>query len=148
MEESEAAAGVMVRVAVPLMPSTVAVSVVAPEATPVARPALLMVATAVAELVQVTAEVTLLVEPSLKVAIAAYCWVAPGARVSIEGVMAMEVMVGVGLPELEPEPEVLVPGVLREPHPVRAMRAVMATRWETDAKRAMRWGRQVKWALQ
>jgi hypothetical protein len=58
-------AEVTVRLAVPLTPPSVAVTVVAPEATAVARPPVLIVAVAVAELVQVTAEVILRVEPSL-----------------------------------------------------------------------------------
>jgi hypothetical protein len=66
MEESEGgAAAVTVSMAVPLTAPSVAVTVVAPEATAVARPPVLIVAVAVAELVQVTAEVILRVEPSL-----------------------------------------------------------------------------------
>jgi hypothetical protein len=59
------AAAVTVRVAVPLIPFSAAVMVVLPAATAVARPAELMVAVAVLELVQVAVEVMLLVVPSL-----------------------------------------------------------------------------------
>ena len=66
MEESVgAAAAVTVSMAVPLMPLSDAVMVVAPAATAVARPAVLMVAAAVEELLHVTVEVILPVEPSL-----------------------------------------------------------------------------------
>ena len=66
MEESVGgAAGVTVSMAVPLMPLSDAAMVVDPEATPVARPPVLMVAAAVAELVQVTVDVILPVDPSL-----------------------------------------------------------------------------------
>ena len=54
-----------VRVAVPLMPVRVAVMVVEPVVTAVARPAALIVATAAAEEDQLTDEVMLAVEPSL-----------------------------------------------------------------------------------
>ena len=58
-------AEVTVRLAVPFTPLSDAVMVVDPEATAVARPAALMVATPVVELVQVTVEVMFCVEPSL-----------------------------------------------------------------------------------
>jgi hypothetical protein len=54
-----------VRVAVPLTPLTIAVMVVDPAATPVARPAALMVATFVFALTHVAVEVTFFVDPSL-----------------------------------------------------------------------------------
>jgi hypothetical protein len=57
--------GVTVRAAVPLTPLTVAVIVVAPAATPVARPAALIVAVAVLDEDQVAVLVTVAVEPSL-----------------------------------------------------------------------------------
>jgi hypothetical protein len=58
-------AAVTVSAAVPLMPLTVAVTVLDPAATPIASPAALIVATVVPELVQVAVEVTFAVEPSL-----------------------------------------------------------------------------------
>lgn len=59
-----ATAAVTVRLAVPVTPLRAAVMVADPAAMPVARPAALMVATLVSELVHVTEEVTLAVEPS------------------------------------------------------------------------------------
>jgi hypothetical protein len=58
------------RVAVPLTPPSDAVSVVEPAATPVARPAELIVATAEVATVQLADGVTFAVEPSLYVAVA------------------------------------------------------------------------------
>ena len=55
----------MVRAAVPLIPLIDAVIVVEPEATPVARPAALMVAMAILALTHVTVEEMFFVEPSL-----------------------------------------------------------------------------------
>ena len=54
-----------VMAAVPLTPLTVAVTVVEPEASAVASPAGVMVATVVVEEVQVAVAVTFAVEPSL-----------------------------------------------------------------------------------
>jgi hypothetical protein len=65
IEVSVLAAGVTVRVAFPLTPSTVAVTVVEPAATPVAFPDALMVATFELVSVQAADAVTLAVEPSL-----------------------------------------------------------------------------------
>ena len=59
------AAAVTVRLAVAVTPLSFAVMVVDPAEIPVARPAVLMEATAVEELVQLTAEVRFWVEPSL-----------------------------------------------------------------------------------
>ena len=56
---------VTVSAAVPLMPLTVAVIVVDPAATPVASPAVLMVAVAVLDEIHVAVVVTLPVVPSL-----------------------------------------------------------------------------------
>jgi hypothetical protein len=56
---------VTVSAAVPLMPLTVAVIVVEPAATPVARPAALTVAVAVLEELHVAVAVTFPLEPSL-----------------------------------------------------------------------------------
>jgi hypothetical protein len=65
MLDSVFATAVTVSVAVPLTPLSDAVMVVAPAATPVARPAALMVAAAVLELDHVTEDVMLALEPSL-----------------------------------------------------------------------------------
>jgi len=65
IDESVAVAVETVRVAVPLTPLTVAVMVVDPAATPVARPAALMVAAFVFALTHVAVEVTFFVDPSL-----------------------------------------------------------------------------------
>jgi len=65
IDVSVGAVAVTVRDAVPLMPLRDAVIVDEPAATPVARPAEVMVAVAVLEDVQVTVAVMVLVEPSL-----------------------------------------------------------------------------------
>jgi hypothetical protein len=65
IEESVMTGAVTVNAAVPLMPLTVAVTVLDPATTPVASPAALIVATVALELVQVAFEVTFAVEPSL-----------------------------------------------------------------------------------
>jgi len=65
IEDSVGAVVVTLRDAVPLMPLRDAVMVDDPAATPVARPAELMVAVAVLEDVQVTVEVMVLVDSSL-----------------------------------------------------------------------------------
>jgi hypothetical protein len=57
--------GVTVSAAIPLTLPTLAVIVDVPAATPVARPAVLMVAVAVLELVQVADVLTFAVDPSL-----------------------------------------------------------------------------------
>jgi hypothetical protein len=84
--------GVTVRVAVPLMPLRVAVRVVEPAATAVASPDA-TVATVGFELVQVAVVVTFPVVPSLYVAVAANCWVAPTAILAVAGVTAIEVTI-------------------------------------------------------
>ena len=65
MDESVAVGVETVRIAVPLTPLSVAVMLVDPAATAVARPAALMVATLVFALIQVAVEVTLAVVPLL-----------------------------------------------------------------------------------
>jgi hypothetical protein len=65
MEESDFTAAITVNVAVPLMPLTVAVTVLEPAATAVASPAALTVAIVVVELVHAAVEVTFAVDPSL-----------------------------------------------------------------------------------
>jgi hypothetical protein len=85
--------GVTVRVAVLWTPLRVAVTVVEPAATAVATPDALIVATVGFELVQVAVVVTFPVVPSLYVAVAANCWVAPTAMLAVAGVTAIEVTV-------------------------------------------------------
>ncbi len=63
-----------------------AVMVVVPRATPVARPALLMVATPVLEELQAAVLVTSLVVPSASVAFAVYCSVLLGVMAALTGV--------------------------------------------------------------
>lgn len=92
---TEERVGVTVRVAVPVTPLRVAVTVVEPAATPVANPDA-TVATVGFELVQVAVVVTFPVVPSLYVAVAANCWVAPTAMLVAAGVTAMEVRVATG----------------------------------------------------
>jgi hypothetical protein len=65
IETSVFTAAVTVNAAVPLTPLSVAVTVLEPAATAVARPAALIVAAAVLELVHVALLLTLAVEPSL-----------------------------------------------------------------------------------
>jgi hypothetical protein len=92
---TEERVGVTVRVAVPFTPLRVAVRVVEPAATPVASPDG-AVATVGFELVQVAVVVTFPVVPSLYVAVAANCWVAPTAILAVAGVTAIEVSVATG----------------------------------------------------
>jgi hypothetical protein len=74
-----------VSVAVPLTPLRVAVMALEPAATAVASPEELIVATAVFAEVQVAVVPTFPVEPSLYVAIAVNCWVAPTAMLAVLG---------------------------------------------------------------
>jgi hypothetical protein len=78
-------------VALPLMPSSVAVTVSEPEATAVTMPPELIVATVVLLLLQVTPAVTSAVVPSLYAALASNCSVAPTSIVVVFGVVVMEV---------------------------------------------------------
>ena len=94
------------RVALPLTPVNVAVMVVEPAATPVARPAVLTVAMVALDDCQTTDEVTLPVVPLLKVAVAVNCSVAPRVvMVAVPGVTAMDLTVG-DVPADEPHPEI------------------------------------------
>ena len=79
--------------ALPLTPLSVAVTLVEPEATPVANPELSMVATAVLAAAQAAVVVTLPVELSLYVAVAVNCCVAPVAKLAVLGVTAIDVTV-------------------------------------------------------
>jgi hypothetical protein len=72
-------------------PLRAAVTTLEPPATPVASPLELTVATDWVADVQVAVELTFAVEPSLYVAVAVNCWVAPTRIVALEGDTAMEV---------------------------------------------------------
>ena len=108
-----------VRVAAPETPLSAAVIVVEPCATAFARPALLMVATVVAELVHVAVAVTFCVEPSLYVAVAVNCCVEPAFTVGLAGVTAMETSVAAGgagtVSVVEPEEPPKVAVMVAEP---------------------------------
>src|SRR5208283_3672424 len=83
--------------------------VVLPAATPVARPALLMVATEGADEVQVADEVRFCLLPSLKVPVAVNCCWFPAAIDGLTGVTAIDTSTGaVTVSPVEPlmEPEV------------------------------------------
>jgi hypothetical protein len=80
---------VTVRTAVPFTLLSEAVMLLDPAATPVARPAALMVAVAVLELVQVADDVMFAVEPSLYVPVAVNCCVALAVMLAVAGVTAM-----------------------------------------------------------
>lgn len=73
-----------------VMPLCVAVTVTLPAATPLAKPAVLIVASAVLEEFQVAVEVKSWVLLSLKVAVALNCWVAPAAIEAEAGVTVMD----------------------------------------------------------
>jgi hypothetical protein len=103
-----AAVAVTDRAAVPLTPLRLAEMVADPAATPVARPAVLMVASAVLLEDQLTLLVTFEVELSLYVAVAVNCCAPPRLTLVVEGVTAIEVMDFVAEPVellwLEPQP--------------------------------------------
>ncbi|MGA8273270.1 MAG: hypothetical protein WB919_17030 [Candidatus Sulfotelmatobacter sp.] len=80
-------------VALPLSPINDAVTAVEPVATAVARPVEFTVATAVFAAVQLAVELTFPVEPSLYVAVAENCCVAPTETLALAGVTAMDVTV-------------------------------------------------------
>src|SRR6266536_3794645 len=110
-------AAVTVSVVLPETPPKVAVIVVVPAATDVARPcdppALLIVATAVLDELQVTWVVRSCVVLSLKVPVAVNCWVNPSGRPGLVGVGAIvdrvaAVTVSVVLPETPPKVAVIV----------------------------------------
>jgi hypothetical protein len=102
-----------VRVVFPEILPELAVTVVAPTATAVARPPLLTVATDGFDELQVACEVRSFVVPSENVPVAANCWVAPILILGVGGVRDMEdrvadVTVRVVLPEVLPELAVTV----------------------------------------
>src|SRR6266568_3462706 len=90
-------AAVTVSVVFPETSPSVAVIVVVPAATDVAKPceppALLIVATPAAEELQVTWVVRSCVVLSLKVPVAVNCWVNPSGRPGLVGVTAIETRV-------------------------------------------------------
>jgi hypothetical protein len=108
MEASVFAGAAIVRVAVPLSAPMVAVTVVEPVATAVAIPDEVMVATFAFASVQAAEEVTSAVEPSLYVAWAVNCWLAPTARFAVVGDAAIELKTLVvplePMEELPPQP--------------------------------------------
>jgi hypothetical protein len=110
------AAGVTVSEAVPVIVPEVAVIVTGPPtATPVAKPALLIVAVAVAEELQFTLPVMFCVLLSVKVPVAVYCWVLPFAIELLAGATAIEtspgpLTVSEAVPVIVPEVAVMVTG--------------------------------------
>jgi hypothetical protein len=97
---------VTVSIVEPITPPLVAVIIVLPGATAVARPAVEMVAVAVMLEAQVTDAVMSLVVASLYVAVAVNCWVVPFAIDMFVGVIAIELSVAGPIP---PMPAVPVP---------------------------------------
>lgn len=100
-----------VRVAFPLTLPMAAVTVVEPAATPVATPDAVIVAIFPLASVQVADAVTSAVEPSLYVAFAMNCCVAPMARLAVAGVAAIAVSslgepLGLRPDEVPPQPAV------------------------------------------
>jgi hypothetical protein len=81
---------VTVSVAVPLIPFREAVTVAEPAATPVATPLEFIVATDGVPEVQVAVAVTLPLDPSLYVAVALNCCVAPVEMLGLTGDTAMD----------------------------------------------------------
>jgi hypothetical protein len=107
------AAEVTVRAALPETIPEVAVMIVAPAATAVARPLLLTVATNVFDELQVTCVVILKLVPSEYAPVAVNCWVTPTGMLGLAGVTDIdervaEVTVRVVLPEILPEMAVMV----------------------------------------
>ena len=106
-------AALTVRVVEPDTPPTVAAMTLVPGATPVARPALVIVATLVVADVHVAVAVMSCFEPSENTPVAANCCVVPATMPGVVGVTSMEVMVvpvtvSVVVPEMLPEVAVMV----------------------------------------
>jgi hypothetical protein len=99
---------VTVRLVEPPIAPEVAWIGVLPAATPVAKPALVIVATAVFDGVQVTALVRFAVPPSLKTPVAVNCCFTPFAIEILAGVTAIDTNTRVTVRLVEPliEPEV------------------------------------------
>src|SRR5271157_6632689 len=102
--------------------------VVLPAATPVANPALLMVATVVALEVQVADEVRFCLLQSLKVPVAVNCCWFPAAIEGLTGVTAIDTSTGAVTvspvePLIEPEPALMValPTATAEARPLPPM---------------------------
>jgi hypothetical protein len=87
---------VTLRVVVPLTPIIAALTAVDPAATPVAMPLAFTVAIELLAAAQVAAELMFAVEPSLYVAVAVNCSVAPTAMLGVAGVTAIDVSVFAG----------------------------------------------------
>ena len=107
------AAEVTVRAALPETIPEVAVMIVAPAATAVARPLLLTVTTKIFDELQVICVVILKLVPSEYAPVAVNCWVTPAGMLGLAGVTDMEdkvaeVTVRVVLPEILPEMAVMV----------------------------------------
>lgn len=81
------------RVEPPMLPN-VAVMVVWPAVTELAKPAVSIVATPLADEDQVTLEVRFCVLPSLKVPVAVNCWLAMWVMVGLAGVTAIDCNTG------------------------------------------------------
>jgi hypothetical protein len=102
-------AGVTVKVVEPVTPLDVALIVVEPPAVAVARPALLIVATAVVEELHVAVLVRFRVEPSLNVPVAVNCVVLVSVVAEgLPGVTAIEESVGAGAGSSPPPPQALI----------------------------------------
>jgi hypothetical protein len=84
------AAAVTVSTVEPFTPFRVAMIVEGPVASPVAKPALVMVATERVSEDHVTSVVKFCVELSVNVPVAVNCWARPLARLGFEGVTAIE----------------------------------------------------------
>ena len=96
IDVSVRAAAVTVSDVLPVIPLSEAVTIVEPAAAPVTRPLGFTVATAGAATVQTAVELTLAFEPSLYVAVAVNCCVAPTAMLALEGAIAIDMSVTVG----------------------------------------------------
>jgi len=105
---------VTVRVAVPEMDPEVAVRVVVPAATAVARPPVEMVAAEVVEELQVTEEVRSLVLLSEKVPVAMNCWVPPTSMLWLLGVTFMETGVELLGNHWKPQPAISVVKIISQ----------------------------------
>lgn len=128
---------VTVRAAVALIPPTDAVTLVAPGATPVARPLEVTVATEALAVAQVAAVVTLAVELSLYVAVAVNCWVRPAATLAVAGETAIAVSVfavtaSVAVPLTPPTEAVIVVEPMATPVAKPAALMVAAETVELD----------------
>ena len=90
MEDSVGTAAVTAKLTLPDMPAEAALTEVDPAATPVTNPDVLTMAVDVLATVHVAEELMFAVEPSLYVAVAVNCCVAPTTMLAPVGVTAME----------------------------------------------------------